>query len=66
MMSVVFLVCSLQGQCFTASSQQVFRDRMTCETFAEMTILQNQQQDKDAGRPPRLARYQCVEWSQPT
>ena len=62
MISVLFIVCNLQGQCFTASYQGVFREVIQCEVFAETTILENQRQAEKAGNPRLIARYKCIDW----
>lgn len=66
MISLVFLVCSLEQQCFSVAPQRIFRDTMQCEMFAEYIMIENQRKVDRGEMEPHLARYECVDWGVPS
>jgi hypothetical protein len=65
MITLAFLICLPNGQCFSNSPEIVFANKEQCEVIAQELILNNKEAAYRGEVPPHVAYFQCVEWGEP-
>lgn len=65
MISLVFLVCTLDG-CSTVTPPNVFPDMESCQMVAITMIEDNKNAMERGELPEHSAIYKCYEWGDPT
>ena len=62
MISLIFLVCSLNQECQTISPKFLFQNRSDCEAAAKLILEKNKEAEARKELPPHTAEYVCFSW----
>jgi len=65
MISLVFLLCMSNGECFSTAPEVVFTTEEQCHVAALATIEINQQAVLKGELAAHRAIYECVNWGAP-
>ncbi len=64
MISLVFLVCTLNG-CFSASPPEIFQTKEDCETVATLMLERSSILTEQGQIEKHTVEFACVEWGVP-
>lgn len=62
MYTLIFLICSVDGQCIQKGHERPFRDVEQCEALAGLVMDNVDQQVQQGAIAPHLSMYKCVSW----
>jgi len=64
MISLIFLICTMNGQCHTVSPQFVFYNKDDCERVAVTIMEENQAAEDRKELPLHTADFVCYYWGE--